>query len=325
MSYGQRNNQRQQRPAPTRSKQTIEHEIDPLFEVIMNQSDKLMPFNVSGNALPTEMVRFDTPDGQGLTIEAFKAMMVTSMTFCVDFANPNYPEVRKLDTQVDRGTLHAVYKSRIFWKHSKDFWHIPGFTRYVIDARGNVKNAYNGVDIRPDQWGNYKIFSDQLWFINDKPFGADLKTLMLISQKALPSDFKDYGFRNWSHKVAYSHETKSIDLVKRPAVTIRDGNGNVLDGENLTEFGILNLKTKDIKDLREIKEENLYTGSCTGGQFTAKLKDPSLVVPVPEVVVTNESAAVSTPAVQNGTAPDVRPSTPAPQNLPTEFDDDIPF
>lgn len=301
MSFGDKpKKQYKQRPKFERQPVGGEHQIDPVFEAIISQSDKLLPFNVSGNSLSHDIVSFDLPGGDRLSIEAYKAMMVTNMTFCVPFDNPAYPEIMKLNTQADRAFHFAAYRARIFWKHSGDFWHIPGFTRYVINKHGHIKNAYNGMDIKPNNWGQYALFNDMVGvFENKPPFpNIDINRLKMLSFKLLPSDFVDYGFGTYNYELGYSVESKTIDWVKRPQVVIRDGMGNVEEAANLTEFGIVYLNSKSMKELREIKEASLYSGNQSAGQFTVKLKNDALVSQVPVVNISGQGNA-TTPEVQN--------------------------
>lgn len=340
MSFGQPKRppyQGNKRPQLQRNAVGGDHQIDPVFEAIISQSDKLMGFNVSGNALPMEMVSFTTPDGQGVVIEAYKALMVLNSTFCVPFDSPAYPEIIKLDTVAERGLYYAAYKSRIFWKHSDEYWHIPGYTRYVVNKHGHVKNAYNGLDIKPNEWGKYALFADMPGVLEQKPpfAGVELRQIQMLAFRPLPSDFVDYGFGNYSHTISYNNEQQVINWVARPEVVVRDGMGNVENGRNLTEFGIKFLNNKMIKEFRQVKESELYFGSVNHGQFTVKLKDDSLVAEIePVSVVGNSTPAnaqpsqmsnLDVPPQQTSQQPVTQTTDPSVMQNTMKFDADINF
>lgn len=318
MSFGQkppRQNYNQNKPKLVREVLKGEHECDPNIEAIMGQGDKLQPFNSAGNVLPTEMVRFDTPSG-GMAIEAYKAMMIVSNGFCVNLDNPHYPEIKKLKTLENRSVVYADYKAKIKWKHSEDFWHIPCFTRYVINEKGNIKNAYNGMDIKPNDWGQYMLVADQYQAFN-KPLPTDMALLMTLSQKPIPQGFKDYGYRTYSHRLAFNPADQKVDLVPRPEIYVRDGNGQIEEGLNVTEFAAIYLKNKDVGEFRKVSDEALRLGSVQVGQYTIKAKDGQYASPAPEVNVS------SVPAQNAELTAQTTSTTPPPMDA--KFDDDIPF
>lgn len=337
MSFGQQKKQWKPKPAMERKPVGGIHAIDPVFEAIIAQRDKVTAFNTSGNVLPSEMISFTTPDGQGVTVEAFKAYLVTQLTFCVPFDSPGYPEVKRLDTKAERGVMYPVYRSRIKWKHSEEYWHVPGYSRYVTNEHGHVKNAYNGLDVMPNEYGRYAMFADMPGvFENKEPYAnVTLDTINMLANRPLPSDFIDYGMGKYSHEVRYDKTKKIIDWCKRPEVIVRDGMGSIEAGQDVTQFGLVYLSNKDIKDLRKVKESELYRGAVQSGQFTVKLKDDSLVANVTPVAVNNPAAATqpAPAASQPMSNLDVTPQSSggsgysADMNAAgtSEFDDNLPF
>lgn len=309
------NNQRKQKSnyeRPERPMLEQEHAIDPKLLMIINKSEELVSLMSEGSTLATEIIKFSGPSGE-VSVEACKAFLVTGLSFAVPFDNPHYPKVGKIDTEVKRNSYYPMYVSRIFWKHSDQFWHIPGFSRYVIDKFGNVKNAYNGLDIKPNDWGSLVLVPDMAGDYN-KPRAVQPSLLKALAFKQLPTDFKDYGFGNYNYELEYSNETKTIDWVKRPTVIVQDMGGQVSEADNVTEFAIRFLKGKMRGEfIKSAKESRLRYGPVDGGSFTAKLKGVEPIkVPHVEVVVETQIPVQETKS----------DSLPLPEN---NFDEDINF
>lgn len=292
MGFGNnRGGYKQQKPKPQLPELEPQHDLDPVIKAVIQQADRLQPFNQGGDMLPTEMIRFDTLDGKGVTMEAYKAMMITNLTFAVPHDNSCYPRVAKLKTVFDRAVLYAAYASRIFWNQSKDFWHIPGFSRYVINKDGLIKNAFNGIDIKPNQWGSYALFCDG-FYSAPKPRQVTLPTLMLMSQKALPQDFKDFGYMTYNYTIGYKSDIKAIDFVKRPAVQVKAQDGSIEEAENAHEFAKIFMNHKQHREfLTALNEDKLYYGSDVVAGFTVKLKDQSLLRQIPQVAPVQQAPA----------------------------------
>lgn len=302
-----------------------EHAVPKSVELVIDERAELRNSQTIGKEIAKETISFKGM-GMSISVEAFKAAMMTQMSFGIPHDHPEYPNIIKHDTKFPSNSYFAQYLGRIKWTHDPSFWHIPCFTRYVIDKFGRVLNALNGMEITKDQWGNFDLAPDAIGTAN-KTTKVQADWLKMLAFRALPSDFIDYGFRNYSHELKFCPELKVLTWVKRSLLVIKDNmSGDIAKCYGVKEFDtcyVSDFNSK--KELWKVNDDVLQTGMVNTGSFSIRLEkeieQPPMLKPVQLPVYEN-----TTDLPTSHVAPETE-QEPAkdPGALDTDFDDDFNF
>lgn len=232
----------------------IEHELDPFVELAIDNKADFGDYRTTNSVCKDTMV-FDA-DRRQRTLPVTVAAAMAYNQMGIPYNHDNMPNFRKIPTDKPSCAYSAIYSEPIVWQKSDEFRHIPCFTRYVIDTYGRVLNAYNGRPVAME-YGGYKLVPDGP---SNKTRSVHLHQLMLMSFTALPEDFVDYGFGNYSHELAYSPETGKIEFLLKPEIAVKNtDDGSVTRYRCIDEF----MKSAEFEYLREIGQairENHYAG-----------------------------------------------------------------
>ena len=301
MSYqSQQYNRPAPRPvAPRLVIETPGHETEPVIEAALENRPNMAPFRQFGDVLSNETINFDK-HGQHYTIPVYKFALMVDLQLGIPHDHPAFPSVKKLDTRFKSGYHYLEYKAPIRWMKDDNYVHIPTYTRYVINKKGTVRNAYSGLEVAPGRWG-YELVRDQS---KNKQSNVDLKTLKMLSFTKLPEGFIDYGYGIYSHVLDFAEG--SIEWVPRKRVVVKDMQTGQTD-EHLSAVHFAKTVVKDFELSGKVvftPEIDFSKGLVTVGNYSIRHADfdPSAAVApdyVPVTPVTLPQASQSNDMVVN--------------------------
>lgn len=182
-------------PQP-RTVQPAEHELNPVAEAVCNDKSQLNNFKMPGDVIPNMAVSYA---GQQLTIGLAGAM--ASMQLGIPHDHPNMPPIMKHNTRYKAGEYYIAWgkaNGRVKWLQDESFWYVPGFSRYVINDQGVLRNGHTGAVVSQNIYE-----SEKLPLIADgksqKPFPVRLGLFTAMAYSKLPEDFVDFTFGSTSH------------------------------------------------------------------------------------------------------------------------------
>lgn len=304
-------------PAP-RPVLPIEHQLDPIVEMAIDSYQSIKPFAAPGNTVPTETVHL-AKDGIRASVNAAKAALMLMMQIGIPHDHEMYPKISKFDTEYPANHYYLDWCSRVVWVHHPDFVHIPGYSRYVIDCDGHVKNAYNGKDIEPLNAFMHELVPDGK---ANKLRKASNQTLIMLAWGSLPEDFIDYGFGVYSHLLDFNKLTGKIEWVPKEVIIAKNNNSgtvqeirdiNMFQKQFINDFQIMT-------SMRDVMWNGLGDGVHTFGNWSIKAKEPKIIKPVVVDINAGGNADVPDNFQQETSAPPAQAATPD-----VSMNDDIPF
>lgn len=182
-------------PQP-RTIQPAEHELNPVAEAVCNDKSQLNNFKMPGDVIPNMAVSYA---GQQLTIGLAGAM--ASMQLGIPHDHPNMPPIMKHNTRYKAGEYYIAWgkaNGRVKWLQDESFWYVPGFSRYVINDQGVLRNGHNGTTVSQNIYNGEKLplIADGK---SQKPFPVRLSLFTAMAYSKLPEDFVDFTFGSTSH------------------------------------------------------------------------------------------------------------------------------
>lgn len=314
-NYGRKGGNFTPTPRPVLPSQ---HELQPIAEAAIKDKADLKNYARKGNVAVTETTVLNS-DPSRKPIMVAQACLFAFNQIGIPTDNSNFPAFGKFDTRYDANHYYLKYEGPIPWIHDASWRHIPCFTRYVIDQFGRVLNAHNGLEVAIGDWETFELVPDGP---SNKLTKVKLNDLLILAFCPLPDGFKDYGFKNYSHKFEINPSTGKMEWVPLPKVKCKDNsNGVVEEFQNLQEL----VKCK-VKDFNQIKEWSTYLRNglngetVTIGDLLVKESEPAKDKPsVPKLDVKPQDN-FSAPA-QN----DNMTGAPAQQPDEHDFDSDFSF
>lgn len=177
------------------------HELNPVAEAVNTDKSQLNNFKTPGDTVPNMLVNYA---GQQLTVGVAGAM--ATMQIGVPHDHPKFPPIKKVNARFKSGEYFPAWglvQGRIEWLQDPTFHYIPGFSRYVINQQGEIRNGHNGTVITTNLYNGQplKLIADGK---SQVPFNARLGVLTAMAYSTLPEDFTDFTFGALSH---YSNMT----------------------------------------------------------------------------------------------------------------------
>lgn len=234
-----------------------EHALHPLIEAACKHENKAMlrDFGTRGTEVSKDTVVLDG-DATRRPIPVPIAAMYNGMQFGIHMDHPEFPPLEKFETNEELCAYYARYVSPIMWEHNaegSDFRYIPCYTRYVIDKHRRVLNAYNGKVVEPANAFMIELVPDGP---ANKVSKVSIDFLMFLAYSALPDDFRDYGFRTYSHDFGMDLENRQYGLVKKGKVKVKNNEVNmVAEYENLEAFKKQCLAPRDFQLMKDISDQ----------------------------------------------------------------------
>jgi len=229
-----------QAPKP-RPQFSPEHEINPLVEQIIANKQLLANYRVPGDNALDQMM-----DVGGTQVPVYYATLAVTHQLGIPYDHPNFPAVIKHRTMFPSYEHSVLWGSKTSYPWVKDssFWHIPGFSRYVINKDGDIKNANSGAAVADGVFSSYAKLVPDGRGTND--IGVNGSDLLALSQIKIPEHFVDYGFRKYSHKLGPSENNDSLIWVPQSPVSAMGIDGTIRHCHNIHQF-----ITNYIKDLNQ--------------------------------------------------------------------------
>lgn len=263
--YGGGGGNFQPQPRPQLS---IEHALSPRHEAMFISKGNLNDFKMMGEQPSHESVMFDS-DPWRKPIPVPQAVLMIFRQCGIPPNHPAFPPIKKVNTTYpDCREYYLNYSiGKIHWLQEEGFFHIPTYTRYVMNKDGIVRNAYNGVDVQPNEWGAYKMVPDGP---TNKLVQVNLDMLLALTFSQLPEDFVDYGFRNYSHKLITNTETGDIGWQPRQKVKAHSSMGIQEPNISALELMAKHIEPKQFEDRKAIgmATRNDLTGPVSVGPWT---------------------------------------------------------
>lgn len=317
MSFGQ--------PAPRPVLDKI-HELDPVAESIIAVKQNLNNFKTIG----PNAAQGTVPAG-GVNIDASKAIVMALKQIGIPHDHPNFPPIMKLPTAFQSNEYVVLWGAagKVKWTKDDSFWHIPGYSRYVINATGQIKNAFNGMVV------NENGFAGSTELVCDGPLNSvswtNANQLKMLTLAKLPDDFKDYGFRNYNYEMAFKDD--AIRWVKKTEVIAK----STVDGlertiANITEF--IDCYVKDFQEKGSVRKqikEFSHANPIRTQEFVVRLAGDVPAQPASETPIAAQAPnaelapAQPTTPVEQAPAPAAQPAPAAPAPGSIDFDDDVAF
>lgn len=235
-----------------------EHALHPLIEAACKHENKAMlrDFGTRGTEVSKDTVVLDG-DPTRRPIPVPVAAMYVGMQFGIHMDHPDFPPLEKFETNTETTAYYARYMNPIMWQHNTeetDFRHIPCYTRYVIDKHRRILNAYNGKEIVPANAFMVELVPDGP---ANKLSKVSIDFLMFLAYAPLPDDFRDYGFRTYSHDFGMDIEGRQYGLIKKGKVKVKNNEVNmVAEYNDIEAFKKQCLAPRDFELLKEISMES---------------------------------------------------------------------
>jgi hypothetical protein len=259
-----------------------EHQLQPQAEAAILDKADLKNYARKGNQPVTETTVLNS-DPSRKNIMVAQACLMAFNQCGIPLDNAAFPAIGKFDTRYDANHYYLKYEGPIPWIHDKAWRHVPCFTRYVIDMFGRVLNAHNGLTVKIGDWETYELVPDGP---SNKTTRVKLADLMILAFCPLPADFKDYGFKNYSHKFEINPATGQMQWMPLPKVKCKDNsNGMVEEFQNLQE--LVKCKVKDFNQMKEWSDylrNGLKGETVTIGDLVVKESEPAKELPVVPVL-----------------------------------------
>lgn len=213
-SYNSNYNNPSRAPRPRDIIEGDDHACDPIIQAAYDNRTMLSEYRVFGDLLANDTITFDQ-HGSHWTVPVYKFALMADLQLGIPHDHPAYPQVFKLDTRFKSSQHYVKYSTPIRWRKDDKFVHIPCYTRYVMNAAGQIRNAFSGAEIKPGMWG-YSLVRDQG---KNKVSNVALSTLKMLALRKLPEDFIDYGYGLYSHQLDFVGGV--IDWVPRKPVIVK--------------------------------------------------------------------------------------------------------
>lgn len=271
MNNSYENKYRGNRPPP-KPREVIDqpgHELDPIVEIAIKNKSALADYRSFGDVPSTDAININEA-GVHYSIPAFKFALMVESQCGIPHDHPNYPRVLKLDTRFKSSKYFIEYAGPIKWTKDDSYVHIPCHTRYVINKKGIVRNAFSGVEVGPNQWGTYNLVKDQA---TNKQRNVDLTELKMLAFAPLPRGFIDYGFGSYSHILDFSEG--AIKWCERKPViakNLKDGNSDQFQ----SAIHFANTVVSDFQaraTIARLTEYDLNKAMVTAGEFSVRHAD----------------------------------------------------
>lgn len=260
-------------PKP-REIQTGEHELRPEAEAVFVGRQMLTQFSQPGNQVPQGMFQAGAQQ-----VPVAYAVAVISLQIGFPHDHPNAPEIAMFNTKHKSNDAFIKWKAGevIPWEKDSAYRYIPGYTRYVANEKGEIKNAYNGTTVTKD------FTSDWIKLVKDgkgvKPTGVDKAMLTMLAWGKLPEDFIDYGFGVYSYKLSINETKDGLVFKKLPIVSARSNiDGSITKARNIHEFIRNNMTMKNFAALKEAQESAKIMGPddvISAGEYSVRCGDHS--------------------------------------------------
>lgn len=280
----------QQRPPKPRDVITDPgYEMEPIVEIAIKQRSLISQFSQFGDAVDNNIVSFDE-HGQHFNVPVSKFALIVNLQCGIPHDHPDFPVVKKLDTRFKSNNYYMQFPKPVVWLKHDDYRHIPGFTRFVMNKDGKVRNAYCGTEIVPSSWGMYKLVRDQA---SNKTINVDLNTLRMLAFTKLPDDFIDFGFGARSHELEFNKG--KIEWVHRKSVVVKNmKDGSVGTYPSALHFAKMNVKDFDAaRKISFLKHSDLFNQLVTVNEYQIRYEDFDPSTPIP---VENFTMPVAVPA-----------------------------
>lgn len=303
-SYNSKYSGNRQPPKPRDIISEPGHELDPLVEIVIKNKSALADYRSFGDIVSTDTINF-SDQGNHYSLPVFKFALMVENQCGIPHDHPNYPRVLKLDTRFKASKYFIEYVAPIKWLKDETYVHIPCHTRYVINRKGIVRNAFSGVEVPPNQWGTYNLVKDQA---TNKQRNVNLSELKILAFAPLPKGFIDFGFGTYSHVLDYSEGViKWCERKPIIAKNLKDGNAD----QYPSAVYFANTVVSDFQaraKIARLTEYDLNKSMITAGEYSVKHVDfdPNQPVenfnvqPTPQPQQVNESQMQ---AVSQQTAP----------------------
>ena len=269
MSYGGQQGGGRFQPKP-RPVLEPEHELRPVAEAVIREKAKLRDHASIGDTVSTENIIVE-----GTSVPVPYAALVISHQLGIPHDHPNLPPMVKHKTTYQANEYALLYASAgdIKWEKDETFKYIPGYTRYVINKDGHIKNAYNGQTVTPNIYSGFtKLVPDGR---ANRVTGVDGLTIKALCQLPLPSDFIDFGFRSYSHRLDVNPEKQAIEWMPLPMVSARSN----VDGAIHKFKNVHQMIRNNLKDFNQMVEANKAARNLTdsnviiAGEYSVKCGD----------------------------------------------------
>lgn len=268
-------------PQKPRGVVSKEHELNMLAETVIENKVFRQDFKYHGREIPDVKVPI-----AGVNIPVPIACMMVSHQFGFQYDSPYLPACRKLDTGKPDFNYVPVYTTRNAWPTDESFYHIPGFTRYVCNDEGTIKNAANGMVVyerlfvEPTAPRSVELVQDGTK--NELRF-VQTQLLQMLTLKNMPRGFIDYGFGIYSHQLKFNPEVNAITWVELPRLITRSMTDNkerpFLNMEELIALAVeFDLRNEVRRDLSRLKEGEVVAV----GEFLVAIGETMPAVPVPQ-------------------------------------------
>lgn len=312
MSYhNDRFNKPKRAPKPRNVITDPGHALDPVVEAAIACRQELQDHKQFGDVLSTDSVTVEAP-GVRATMMVSKMALAAQMQFGVPHDHASYPMVRKFATCYKEIACAAVYSSMIPWQKDAKFVHIPCFTRYVMSQQGIVLNAVDGTQIKPDNWGNYRLVQDGF---SNTLRGVPLMLLKMLALAPLPEGFTDYGYGTYSHVLDFDQGV--VKWVPRLRVRVKKlSDGQTAEYASLSEYAICEVKDFKVRnEMTRVKDDEiLQQGSVMVDEFQIMPVEP-VEYYIPVVGVAQQPVVATQPAM-DPLSP--IPQQPAPMQQPMQ-------
>lgn len=297
---------------------TGQHELRAVAEAVFVNKQMLSQYAQHGDQLPQGM--FQAGANQ---VPVPYACAVICLQFGIPHDHPQCPEIAMFNTRHKANDAYIKWKAGevISWETDDTFHYIPGYTRYVVNQAGTIKNAANGETVTENFVGDWiKLVKDGR---APRVSGIDKAMLTMLAWAKLPEDFIDYGFGVFSYELAMNEERTGLVFKKLPAVSARSNiDGTISKARNVHEFIRNSMTMKNFNALKEAQEaaRKMKPGDMiVAGEFTVTtgdVSDPIAFGPAPgaQPAMNNMEAANN----NNGYQPPVAPAA-------SPFNQDVPF
>lgn len=218
-------------PAP-RTVQSEEHALHPAIEAcVLMENAAFKHLKYPGDNISTNVMQVHN-NGKMFSLLDARAALAKRTCTGIHPDHNNYPVVKRFNHRYPAIDHYVQWNLPVVWEHDTSYRYIPGYSRYVINFQGDVKNAYNGKAVRSPNGYTVEI-------VPEGPKN-DLKKVSLMSLRQLawsklPEDFISFGFGSFSHEISIDKETGAISWLPRIPVVTKQGD-NVEKWTSLSEF-----------------------------------------------------------------------------------------
>lgn len=196
------------------------HQLNPVAEACAQMENAAFKHmkqpgdNISNNTFMAQH------NGISATMIEPRAILAKRMQMGIPHDHECYPVVKRFPARYASDGYYPMWNIAVRWEHHEDFRYIPGYSRYVCDFQGNVKNAYNGKAITPLNGFTIELVPDGPKNAVRK---APISLLISLTWSKLPEDFICYGFGNFSHELRVNKEAEAVQWVAKTPIVSKQG------------------------------------------------------------------------------------------------------